>query len=438
MLFLTFLSVQTYVSGKYIFNYEIEVADLNIDRTKPILEIISISNTNASYKNYANKTHTITLRIKFIEKNIGNDQLEKDEILICVGANPQKNYNISIEEIEKKSDSITYDIKLSNLTSNGKLTIYIEEGAITDTAGWKSENKIIDTNIEIDNIAPEGEFSTEKIANGKIKGIIQANEGIRKIEGWELLENNKTITKEFTNNLFYKIKITDYAENSSEVEVNIVEATNIILSCAAHNSEVGWSYGYSNYDIVGKEAIKRNPIYKVEALAFSFQGNIDKDFIKVRAYDYNYWGEGSYARCSLTNKKYKYGYNPSETSWETMNSEDLVTLKQKQYIELGGGGANQVNKRDVNGENPISQDTEGKYYYGISGINMKLKDESYYSIIYQILIDGVGWIKPTSDGKECAYRHDKTFSAFRMALIPKTEKEYLMDMWNKDVGTFNM
>ena len=36
------------------------------------------------------------------------------------------------------------------------------------------------------------------------------------------------------------------------------------------------------------------------------------------------------------------------------------------------------------------------------------------------------------------YKYNKPISAFRMALIPKTEKEYLINSCNKAVGTHNV
>lgn len=66
---------------------------------------------------------------------------------------------------------------------------------------------------------------------------------------------------------------------------------------------------------------------------------------------------------------------------------------------------------------------------------MKLKDESYYSIVYQILVNGKGWLKTCSDGEEAMYKLKKPMSAIRLALVPKTEKQYVTDLWNKDIGT---
>ena len=49
-----------------------------------------------------------------------------------------------------------------------------------------------------------------------------------------------------------------------------------------------------------------------------------------------------------------------------------------------------------------------------------------------------GWLKTASDGKETMYRFDKPISAIRMNIVPKSEKQYLVDFWDRDVGTYNV
>ena len=434
--FICIILIQGSVSAKYVFEYEFEIADLDIDRSKPQIEVMQISNTNKNYENFANKTHFITIRVKVIERNKANDELQNNEVEILVNNLRVTDCNINVKKISENSQESVYDIELTNLKGNGNLTLSIVEGAIKDTSGLTNDKKVIATNILIDNIPPKGIIKKEKIEDGKVKANISTNEKVREVEGWNLSDDAKLLTNEFMNNLYYKLKLVDYAQNPSEIEIDISEATNIIVSYASHNSEYGWSYGYSNYDIAGKEAVKMNPIYKTEALAFMIKGNVDKDFLKVRAYDFNYWG--TIGVCSLTSKKYYNGYNPNLLSWESMNSETLIELNGEKYFELGGAGVNQAGRRDFYGNKPIPVENARKYMYGISGINMKLKDESYFSVVYQVLVDKVGWVEPKSDGEECLYNHANPISAFRMALVPQKEKQYIIDMWNKDVGTFNL
>ena len=46
------ITIHTSSSAKYIFNNQFEIADLNIDRTKPKIEVIDIQNTNKGHVIY--------------------------------------------------------------------------------------------------------------------------------------------------------------------------------------------------------------------------------------------------------------------------------------------------------------------------------------------------------------------------------------------------
>ena len=130
---------------------------------------------------------------------------------------------------------------------------------------------------------------------------------------------------------------------------------------------------------------------------------------------------------------YKHGYNPTENTYKSMNSQDLVTIQGKKYLQFGGSGINLMENTDINGNNPIPKELAYGYPFGISGIKFRLKDYSEFSIVYQIYVDKVGWIKACSNGQECMYSKDMPMSAIRVALVPNSEMKYVLDTWNKDV-----
>lgn len=433
-----FICIHTTIYGKYIIEETITVARIDIDRNDPKIECININNTNVEYPAYANKNHTITLEIKVIEKNIKENYFNKEHMAIMVGENKVNPTTFEIKEKFKKEDEIIYEVTLKGIDNNGILKVKIDEGTIVDKSENVNEEMIVNTQILIDNIAPKGNFEEKELDKGKVQAIIISNEGIRKNDGWTLSENQKILTKEFTNNVAYTLDIIDFAQNTSKIEINITKATYINITYASHNSEIGWTFGYGNYDIAGKEAVQIDPSYKTEALAFNIEGNIDKDFVQMNAYVFTHWGEGSQGVCADSGMIYNYGYNPSSTTYKSMLSKDLVTISGKKYIQFGGARINGEEQRDINGNNPISKETWLKHPYGISAIRMKLKDYSYYSIVYQIFVNEVGWLKPASDGEETKYNHKIPMSAIRMTLVPKSEKKYIIEAWEKDVGTFNM
>ena len=150
---------------------------------------------------------------------------------------------------------------------------------------------------------------------------------------------------------------------------------------------------------------------------------MDKDFLQAKSYIYTYWGESSFGKCTTSGMKYNYGYNPLGSGFKSMASSDLITIN---------------GNPDANGNNPIPGYVANKYRYGISGVQFKLKNYSQYSVVYQIFVDEIGWTKACSDGQECMYAKNKPMSAFRIVLVPNTEKQYVIDTWNKDAGTSNL
>lgn len=434
-LFIVIIAMGSVTSAKYLIEYQNKVAVIDIDRNPPKIELVGLQNTNVGYEKYANQTHTITAQINVTEEHIISNNMSLENLVVQVNGKDAEIQNIKVVEKKREGDSIYYDIILTGIQTEGILSFIIKEGTIVDKSYNVNPETVISTDIQIDNTSPDGIFSETEIEEGKVLATILANEKIRGVEGWKLTQNEMQLEKEFTNNISYIFTITDLAQNTKEIEINISKATNIMITYASHNSAIGWTYGYGNYDVAGAQAVKENPIYKTEALAFRITGNIPEDFVQINTCIYTHWGEGSKATCGDTGMIYQYGYNPGRNLYKTMASDDLVTIDGKKYIQFGGTGMNGFQKTDIEGNNPIPLETVYQYNYGISGVTMKLKDESYYSIVYQILVNGQGWLKTCSDGEEAMYQFNRPMSAIRLALVPKTEKAYILNLWNQDVGT---
>ena len=270
-----------------------------------------------------------------------------------------------------------------------------------------------------------------------MRAYVAISEAIRTQNGWNMTDGNTGINKEFSNNVCYELPIIDYAGNKGIVIINVTEATRLEINYASYNSKVGWLYA-DEQEIAGRKAVQANPIYKTEALAVHVGDALQKDYINVRTYIYTHWGEGSKAECETSGIVYSHGYNPSSTTWKNMTASDLVTMNGKKYFQFGGSTINKELQTDIDGNNPIPSSYNGKYLYGVSGLSMSLIDYNYYGIVYQIFVDGMGWLEPKSDGEEAMYSKTSPMSAFRMVFIPQTEKQYIIDMWNRDVGTMNV
>lgn len=405
----------------------------NIDKEEPRVVITKIENSNSAYPNYANKEAEIVFTIVISDDRNIVKSLEENDMRLFVD---EKEIMPKSKIVELQKDTITEKIillKITGIEEEGILTLKIPEGVVKDEVNHCNIAVEKNTNIQIDNTKPQVTYSQNKAEEGKIEASISANEEIRKLDGWEL-ENKTILRKVFNNNLSYTTTVQDLAGNSSDVEINVVEATNVILSYASHNSMVGWSYGYGNYDIAGLEAIQKNPKYKTESLAFTIFGNVEKDYLQARVYVYTHWGEGSQAQCENTGKIYSYGWNPSNTTWKYENEETKVNLNGRTYFQLGGAGVNGEYRTDINGNGMITPDITVQFRYGISALQLKLKSYEENAICYQIYIDSIGWIKPVKNGEVTCYQQTKPISAIRVALVPNSEVNALMNTWNQDTG----
>ena len=179
-----------------MFEYEFDIANLNIDRTKPKIELLEITNSSAKNKEIANKDDIVKVKIKITDKNLkatikqlrdSNIELEKDVeekskidemrkqfisdvshelktpialiqgyaegLIENVNVDDEivKDSSIKIYKLENISDGEIYQIELKKIEGNGFLKLNILEGAVIDKGELKSELLEIDTNILIEN-----------------------------------------------------------------------------------------------------------------------------------------------------------------------------------------------------------------------------------------------------------------------------------------------
>ena len=84
LILIVILTICSFVNAKYIFENQFTIANINIDRTKPIIKIIDIQNSNTGYENYANKTHTIKIKLEIKEKNIKQINMDTEHIKVKI------------------------------------------------------------------------------------------------------------------------------------------------------------------------------------------------------------------------------------------------------------------------------------------------------------------------------------------------------------------
>ena len=424
-IFFIIISICINSYGKYIFSDVKIVANINIEGKPPEIEFISVSNTNQGYEKYANSSHIITVNFRVKEKNVKEDNI-KNEAIYLLGDNV-----IEPLRVDKKrsvsGEYINYTFKLYEIGGNGELKIKIPKGSVIDEGNRVNEEVIFNTGIQIDNVAPAVSFIQENINGGIVNAKLKANELIRPVEAWNLSQDNMELSKQFECNVSYPLPVTDYAGNISNIDVKISKATKIQILFAGTNKPFIWETTEGLGETIGKEMLEENRKEKLEAFGYHWNG-IDKDFIQIRIYEYTPWEEGSYQVWGAYETPFYSGYNPPDGSYASMLKGRGGPINGQGALFLGG----------VLENSGLSQEIAKQNIYGLSALTFKLKDYSYYSIVYQIWVEGKGWLEPVSDGVETTAGLNKPFGAYRVELIPKSEKQYLINDWKKDVGTNNL
>ena len=419
MPFFSFLSL-----SKYQFQNSFLVAKLEIDNSPPEIELISFKNSNTPYPKYANKTHTITVRVKIIEDYVSKINFDSNHVKIKVNNN-LVSANLKKASCISDSEQI-YDITFTNICGDGKLSISFLEDAVIDSSLQNNISKTFYSNILIDNTAPVATFSEESIENNYSKGIIKVNECVQPVNGWNISSDNMSLDHKFSNPIEYQLPLKDFAQNSSSVLVSIKNASNIsleygIYDAGAHNFDMA-----NSGNISGDHLVNSSDIYKAESLLIRSSGNINNSSLKGKTFVYTYYGEGSSGTCKYSELRYNYGYNPLN-SFRTINHEYITYFSGNKFTQFGGTG---LNYASTSGSNPIPEEIAKQYLYGLSGIALTLDDYSEYSIVYQIYVKGIGWLPAKYNGQETMYKYDKPMSAIRINIVPNSQRQYLIDYWN--------
>lgn len=423
--------------AKYVIESSNLVAKINIDTTKPQIELVDIVTSNTNYPTYANHTHLITGHIKITERNMIRNNFTSDNLKILVNNSPISVDFKSFSLISENPTQKTYEFSFTNITGNGFLTLFIPEKIIEDVSGFTNDSKTFSTAITIDNIAPTVSFQEISSENGKSTAQLTSNETLASLPGWTSSDNT-ILSKEFCNPVSYLLPITDFAQNASQVLVNIQNATNLSLNYGTFDTASKQTF-VKNGQISAPNTISSDSISKIESLSINLSGNIVPQSLQGRTYIHTYWGEGASESCIYDETiSYYHGFNPPlNSAWLTIGADNIHIYPNGSFSQFGGAGMNRAGMASSLSK-PIPRNIAKQYLFGISGMQFKLTNSPDFSIVYQGYVKGIGWIAASSDGEENLYQHDKPFSSIRINLIPKTEKQYLINFWNRDIGTHNI
>ena len=95
-------------------------------------------------------------------------------------------------------------------------------------AKYVLDKDIVAITVNIDRTNPVGivNYSTEEKTNEDVFVTINLSEPILELEGWELSEDQLTLTKKYTQNITEIITIEDLSGNEGTVEINIQNIDN--------------------------------------------------------------------------------------------------------------------------------------------------------------------------------------------------------------------
>lgn len=139
-----------------------------------------------------------------------------------------------------------YTINGINQTETGKVLKQSGQHEITvktmDNAGNFSRYEY---KVNIDRARPRAYVMYEKQQNKNVKAIINSNEELQELSGWELSDDKKSLSKIYNINKKEKIYIKDRAGNEQEVSVEVTNVTN-----SDFNTEITYSKkSYTNENV---------------------------------------------------------------------------------------------------------------------------------------------------------------------------------------------
>ena len=246
----------------------------------------------------------------------------------------------------------------------------VEEATVTINGGKLSvydSNKSI-LHIKVDKIPPELKiaYDNTNLTNKPVIATITSNEEIQEVEGWQLGEDKKTLTKEYTQNTNELVTVKDLAGNESQINVNIsnidlespkleikystANLTNgVVTATIEANEEIqeveGWTLEENNRTLTKVYAKNTTEKVSVEDLAGNNSEidvniqNIDKDFPQI---------EIKYSTTKSTNKNVTVTIISNE---EIQEVEGWILEKDKKTLvkEYKENSKEKVMVRDIAG-----------------------------------------------------------------------------------------
>ena len=251
----------------------VPISIANIDKTGPTATV-SYSTTNPTNQNVTvtiSCDEAIQPLIGWSNASIGRVWTKSysantsEQVTIRDEAGNSTILNISISNIDKVAPTATVSYSTTLLTNQDVIVTIAANEQIQELSGWtrSSDNKSLTktytantteqvtisdlagnsykanvTISNIDKVAPTAtvRYSTTEPVNATVMVTINSNESIQAVDGWSLSQDQKSLTKGFSENATETVTIYDLAGNSSEINVTVANIDKNIPSADVNYS----------------------------------------------------------------------------------------------------------------------------------------------------------------------------------------------------------
>lgn len=160
-IFLILCSDYNIIYAKYILQNEFYIANVNIDRTKPKIEVLDIEDTDISKSDTSLRIYNVEIKLKFIEKKLKNIFLDKKHVNVKLGDKYISEFEFEFNEVENNDKGRIYSLRFKNLKGSGRLKIELNEGTLVDEGGLKNKFFEVETYLDVKDFENDDYYEIE-------------------------------------------------------------------------------------------------------------------------------------------------------------------------------------------------------------------------------------------------------------------------------------
>ena len=222
-------STKSITNGEVVVTIEMNeqiqpVAGWTLSEDKTTLTKTFYTNTNGVeqiiVKDIAGNETPVTYNVTNIDKVEAN-------LSVSYSTKEQTNGNVIVtitsdKTIQKAVSPDGTEWTLSNIVATKEYEANVNENiTVYDLAGNSKVVNVAINNIDKQSPVIEASYSNENITNGDVLVTLTSNEKLQPLTGWDLSENQKVLTKSFTENVITVVTVKDLAGNTTDVDVII-------------------------------------------------------------------------------------------------------------------------------------------------------------------------------------------------------------------------